>query len=552
MASLLKPDAVLLRGAVDLSKAYCDYASTRGLIREARNTLYLLHDHKALTRKILQRYATLLERETNDAGEVTERFRSYRDEVAASAIIYGQIEIYRSGLFGSVCRPRASLFSEPGLSYTYTQPTVEDSNVELADDVRQLREDSGASMARQRWDALSVGVGSALNYLSIQGDRLIEREVSPDLVWVAYSDMIYTDADGAASRPVNENDIDEASVIVMRLAGADRYCAWYGPSFIYPHGRYVIYESDQWSNVPPVSGTDSGKVIFEARDKSGEVCNPLALYTLERLQGAGPIYPFAVAYGDKMSSGLLPVSTSLYEDCRELDIGASVVLSAGLRGAKGAQILTQTQEGRGDAVPGNMESLISLSYGWDMKQGGWPASHAKDALALLQALARQKAEEHAVPGFMAASTGIARPTSGLQVVVESEPLLRNRRERISLNRSGVSRAWAVTRALINSVDGGRKGSEMIPADMRETWNPGRYTFTLSPSEERDMLKKDLDMGVATQGEVAKTIYSLDSREKALNYLADMKEQEDEFERPLPQAASAAGANQAPGIGRMFG
>jgi hypothetical protein len=535
----------------DLTKFRRTYDGKLTELQDARDTLYLVGDRKLIVDKMISRYARELQKsKDSETGKESYSIVPVVDRSAQAAILYGQYEIVRSMLFNSIVRALATLFSESGLQYTYSIGDKEESDVDLTAGMTKLRQYSGGHISTQRWDALSVGLGSSLLYISVNGDKLLEREVSPTAVWVVFGSHIEQDN---KVRPVDETDMDDASVVVMMLAsgsiGVDKnkYAAWIGPSRTYPLGRMVTYEAQNWHEIPDIGDEGSHDYVTSG----GDIANPLSAWAQDRNDWTIPTYPFSVCYGDKMSSGLLPTSISLYEDCLELDLATSIVLGCSIRGAQGVQVIKQVNQGAGE-LPANTDGKVLLSYAYDLNQAGWATVHSKDAMEVIKEIARQKAEAYNVPGFLAASTGQERPSSGREVIARSEPLQRNRDERIQLNRASVMRRWEISKALINATNGNAKGTEPIPADTVENWMPGERKFMLDPLDELAIAEKEMQLGLETVVSVGKKLKNFDSLEAAANALADKQEIMDTFDRTLPTAQSAQQQQQVGrGTGRLF-
>lgn len=528
---------LIKRLPVDMSAYTRSYELQIADIKAAHETLLGINDRRRVLKKFIERYAYVLERIKTASGSEENIFRRVKDAATEAAFLSGQHEVIRTMFFESCVRAQSTLFSESSY-YTYNI-NEGDSDEKLENDMTELR-DSGCNIAQQRWDAMSCALQSSLLYIFVSGDKLKYKEVSPAAAWVVMGDSVI-DSDGI--RPTDETDIDEAYAVVMCLDGAqaadgvNKFAAWLGPSDRYPTGRHCVYEARNWHDLPLGFSDDpafnreytvAGEYV--SGYVSDEQCaNPLSLWASKQRRYDMPTYPFAVCYGDKMSSGIVPVSTSLYEDSLEIDLAASTILGAAGRAARGTQVFQESDGGSAE-LPPNTDGTIIASRGWTFLQAGWDAAHSERAMNVIKELSRQKAEARSVPGFLVAATGQQRPTSGREVIALSEPLQRNRRERIQLNKESVSRVFDITRAIVNATN----GKDVISPDVVETWHPGDRAFMIDPMDKLLESEKRIELNMSTLIEEARRIDGFRSSEEALNALAERKKQMDEAGDEIPQ------------------
>jgi hypothetical protein len=555
----------LLRHPVDLS------AHNRGMdetevnkVNAARDTLYRMNDHSYVMQAMVSRYAREVVRVKNEKSGTI----SYRNEpvetrinkARESAIRAGYYEIIRTALYNSIVTNTATLFSEPSQRYEWDTDGV-------GEVVTDLREQSNASLACQRWDSLAVGVNSAPLYLSVAGNILIQTEVNPTSFWVVHAQRI-TDQTIGRDRATNTMDLDEASVVVMQLQGKtgnkNHYAAWFGPSQEYQYGRYVQYKSSTWHEIPEPDERDEN--IIDYRNERNELAAPLAWWAEQEKDYSIPVYPFAICYGSPMSCGLMPVSTSMYEDCLELDLSSSLILGAAGKGARGKVVLKREEGGE---PPQNWdEGLVLISRGMTLTDAGLDPAKALAALEVERKLSRAISESWNVPGYFVTPEQEAAPPTGIAIKRMAEPMLRYRRDRIVANRASVRRRFAIERALINST----RGETVIPSDTIETWYPGEREFTKDPAEETTTLDAQVKAGFISMAEAIMELKGLDTFEKLFNYLTERKRQEgklksgklegneeEELSDLLPTAATPPqptmgqpGAAMGGGLRAMFG
>jgi hypothetical protein len=235
-----------------------------------------------------------------------------------------------------------------------------------------------------------------------------------------------------------------------------------------------------------------------------------------------------------MQSGLLPVSTTLYQVCAEIDLMGSMIISAAGKGARGAKAF---KRGTDTNVPDSAdEALVLVGRDQEIANIGWPASHAKDAMDVVNQFARHVAEAHQVPGFLVVADQTAEVPSGVALEMMMVPLTRNRLQRIALNRTSVARRYAIERAIVN----GAVGTTAIPWEDVETWHPGQVTWPRDPMVSLAVWEKRIAMGEADLADVVQDMRSFASREEALTWLGEVNKERAKVDALKPLPAAAAG------------
>jgi hypothetical protein len=232
------------------------------------------------------------------------------------------------------------------------------------------------------------------------------------------------------------------------------------------------------------------------------------------------VYPIAILYGDSMQTGIMPVTSGLYDVCAELDLMGSMIIGAAGRGARGAKAL---QRGTDTQVPDAVdEGLVLLGREQELTNVGWPASHSKDAMSVINEFARHVAESQGVPGWLVVADQAGEVPSGVALEIMTLPLTRNRNARIELNRAGVARRFAIERLVVN----GAVGSPAISYDDVETWHAGERKWPVDPTVAMSSWQQRIAMGEADIADVVQDLRSLKTREEALNWLKERQEEQD--------------------------
>ena len=529
----------------DFHRGYDD-----SLVNDACNTLYGIGDRGLVLDAFVERFARVLKRvkdgDTGSTNAVLVDFVTQIDGAARAAIMAKQFEVARLQCFEGIASAQANMFSESGLRYEYD-------NEKAGDTIAAKRAQSGAALSSQRWDLLSCGVKSSALYIEVKGTKLIETEVRPPALWIIHAESI---TEGGKERATDTMDIDEASVVIMQLQG-EKFAAWWGPSEDYPNGRHCVFTAKKFSDVPEPEDKNGREFTIQGEYSEMPVgvemlANPLTLWAIKGKTDP-PVYPFSILYGSDRSVGILPVSTSLYEQCLEFDLTASVILGASARGARGAQVITQKGDADPSDVPDNTsEGKIIMGRNKDLNFAGWSPSHAQAAMVTLKDLARATAEANSVPGDMAMRDATATIESGYHYRLKLGKLIKYRTTRIAMNRAGVRRRWEIEKALISATTYTQAGAPTIPAEVEETWDPGRYDTTENPVEEMADWKARMDAGEASILDLVMARRGFRDPDKAIEWMKARAELLEANKEVLDSFKPSAAPAAAPARGGLFG
>lgn len=460
--------------------------------------------------KMAERFAQEIVEGVNPVSGATERFSVKTKGAQARAIAAGLLETVSLHLFQRIVRERATLWTE-GSVYTY-----EGCGDGLASDLHEARAAGGSPLSFARVDTLGTAVGSSAALIQVLGGKLNYQPVRRDCIWIAHADEVICEDGPRAADPLS---IDDASVVVIKLGVADggngSFAAWFGRSEKYPQGRMVQYKARQWYDVPDVRA-DVHAVEYWADAALTEVGNPLTIAAIDN--GGGPEYPVVTWLCDTTGYGssLMPVASGLYDQSKEIDLGASRILLSALKSARGATVLTK-DVGGSNIIPDVLdEGIVVLEQGQKLSQLSHSAGNARDALAVLQQMMSDTAAAHNVPAYMVAISESAQLPSGVALAILNEPLARDRRARIEINRANVARKFEIEMALAGIENGTR-----CSRDAREHWEPNVREFPQDPLAQAQAWRAQIDLGISDVNEVAQEFAGLNSREEADNYLAQL-------------------------------
>ena len=530
----------------DFHRGYDD-----SLVNDACNTLYGIGDRALVLDAMVERFARVLNRvkdgDTGTTNTVLANFVRDTDGAAQAAIMAGQFEVARTQWYENIVTESSNLFGQSSNGFEYSIPTA-------SEVIEPIREASGSALSAQRWDMVSNGVKSCPLYIEMKGTRLVETEVRPNALWIIFADSI---TENGKNRATDTMGLDEASCVIMQLAGHDQYAAWWGPSEDYPNGRHCVFTAKKFSDVPEPEDKDGREFTIQGEYSEMTVgvemlANPLTLWSIDS-DVAPPVYPFSILYGSDRSTGILPVSTSLYEQCLEYDLTASLILGASGRGARGARVLSQT----GDADPGDVsdnmgEGDVLLGRNKELNFAGWSPTHAAAAYETLKNLARATAEANSVPGDMAVRGDQSTIESGYHYRLKLDKLIDHRTKRISMNRASVKRRWEIEKALINATTYTKKSDYTIPGNTDEMWKPGDYDILTSPEEERAELEWQLKNGIASSIDLVMSRRGYKTAAQAIEWMTAQKELRETNAEVLDYFKPSAAPAAAPARGGLFG
>lgn len=519
-------------------------------IARVRTALRRVDDRNLVRQAMINRYAVRLQKIQEETGQtnvvvaeagsgqqVSERLKTQRNEATYAAINAGIFELTRICAADRIIDPSANRFTGVGAGYSY----LGSGGPKAGKDVAFVRKRGGSALAEQQWDHVSFSVGSTVLYLSTVDDRICY-----DIIWIDNFHWVHAgeivDRETGAVRPVNEKDLDEASVVVIRLAGKagenkNRYAAWFGACERFPRGRHVVYSSNNWHEIPqPADGgydyvwSRSGGGRYEQMPMADEIGNPLTIYQ-EIHKTTGPEYPFVVLPArPNDTSTLCPVAgLAIWDLSDEYDVSASVALYAANKGAIGKEILKPESSLGSKSVPDVNSRMVVLERGWDLTIAGWGPEHAKNAMDVVKDQVRMIAESYHVPSFLAAPDWSQFP-AGIALRMARMDMEGYRDQTVEVARPSVARRFDIERALVNFSE----GSTAIAPTIEEEWDAGELRWPEEPTEEIEAAQKRLELGVQDLAHVAMDLLDLPSYEAAIKYLEDMVKKAEKHEVLRPK------------------
>jgi len=492
----------------------------------ALDYLDCVEDQKILKAYVIGRYGTALRREIKEDG--TAGYEQYYHGAIKEAIEKGLIELVLSHSYQRIVQTTACLFTQSH-SFDFEGPTG-DTVEEVEEIITDYRTRGRAKQQFVRADRLAMALGSSILRLGWRApDRITYEAIPPQCIWIVMADRIEDTEYGA--RAVDRQDIEDASAVVLQLASQltstgtrqRTYIAYIGRCEEYPEGRCVTYQGADWQPIP-VPG--SKEILEECRQaEEGEICNPLTWLsaTIE--------YPVSILLGsDQAVSLLTDTGLSLFQNCIEIDIAKSRVLTAAVEAARGLKII---KDPTGAGAPTSLFGAVVLHQGQELIFGGIPAAEAESAMRTINAISRSLAESYSVPGFLVDISNTNTPESGYALSIQYRPLIEKRRERAELNETAVERIYQIERALHNAYAGGIE----IGDEITQHYYLGDYEIPVNPTEELALLKEQKAMGLVDDVEICMSLWDL-TEDEARQYLERIRAREAE----LPPSSAQESAN----------
>jgi len=512
----------------------------------------------AVREALIRRYARQIVRSERDGVA----YESYEVPQAAAGYRGDLYEIVTLDFATDIWRQRARLYTEPGQVVSYSVPGDETEATaallaEAGEALAQQREDGGADLALQQADLYAVALGSAAVHLRSVDGALRYDPVPGCHVSARYGETVETDR---GVRAVDYGDLEDASAVIVRLAGGDgarqesaadeatdQYVAYCGRSEAYPRGRCVVYEARHEEQIPePGAGgiewcwsASGGR--WEREPSRGELANPLTVAQELADDYSIPEYPVVRVLGDvaaAFGSDQFPLrDESFFEQTRELDVLASRLTRIATVTARG--VFAITNPGGAPLPPVWDEGTVALTGEQTLQVLGQGGDGVRIGWEILRQLAEATSRTQGVPAY-AVSVSQAQPESGVAIRLRAHGLERDRQRRLVANRKVWPRLFSIERALVRV----HNGVEIFPEGARIQWAPGDLDQPVDPQIEATTLSALLSSGVVDRVEAVR-------RERGYRTPGEARAEVERMDErsPAPIAGGRAAALLARGVQR---
>lgn len=435
--------------------------------RDLATTMMDYHDGndvKHIKQKMAERFATEITVTENDQGE--KLYNQVKTKQAQlSAIKNDLFEIDVRGICRKITNNVATLSENSIFEYTDEQ---------FQEDIAESRERGDFGMMFGRLDEISVMVGSSVMLVQICNNDYQYQPITPDKVWIVYGEEIVVND---KTVPVDPFNIEHAQSVTIQLDD-EQFATYIGRCDKHPNGRFVKYESKEWHNIPDIGDNDTDDYML-GDDEYSEVANPLTVLQDDTGDYTTPEYPIITWQGTTQGIGkyLLPVQTSTYEMCKEIDLSSSRASMSANKNARG--FIAYTNEGGVLANQGatDDEGVQNLSPGQSVMILTVPAGNIQVANDTINMRIKSLADSWSVPQYNLAIDTATVP-SGTALMETNRPQIKFQNKRKDINDGQIQRLFEIEKALAGIETGSEVGS-----DVEQVW-------LLKPA---DIFKTDLEI-----------------------------------------------------------
>ena len=494
-------------------------------------------DHAQVRTGIKKVYGTGIKK-SDDPGKSGNANETYVRAGLTDRVDAGMVPTIAAGFGAKITDALATLHTEPGQRFTLVHDTAKDTKE--AQDLLDAHRDEGAFLSSvTKADERSVQVGSSAVMTSFSDDKLSYQALSPSDIRAYFADTII---DGDQPRAVNKKDIEDATVVVIRLDQIDvmtwSYLAIFGRSDIYPQGRHVTFRANNKTTDIPKPG-DGNAQDYRI---GGELANPLSYYANLHPDEKLPEYPIAVIDGGVTeSSGVMPTYSSLYEDSLEMDISASHLLSTSGDAARGTTVVTRNEQAAGKPLPRTLRGQVSLEVGMGIEHVPHGASESVAALEVHTKLMVEVGAGYGVPDYMIVSEDYTvEASSGTALEAKTRSLKIKREKRVNFNRDRVTKIFDISKSLMGLfLDPSTPGLSLLVA-CRQTWEAGELRLPENRNETAERVVKLMDKGVYDTVAAIRIVYQLATDEEAIEEYDRMKARQSKYPPLAPTAKKNVG------------
>lgn len=492
-------------------------------------------DHELTREKLKERGAIGIKKKEGEGG-----YETYTKKREAEKIDSGEYEAITSGVGTTIVNTISTLFTYPTQSWKYIseeEPADEEEEAKLW--FNRNQGDWGNALSKADWVSNAVNTGPML--IQWAGGHLNYRAFSPSCIYAKYHDTI---TDEGEERGVDYTDLEDATVVVIEtnsVRGDDQsrsdlssYVAFFGRSDEYEYGRQVQYTANKWYQWPEVGMPEANDWTTD----SGEIANPLSWLAAQD-EGYGSEYPIILIDGGLIVTSEIatPISTSLYENSREIDVAFSRIMRYALANSLGTKAITNEL---GNPLPHCLDGAIDLKQGQTFTLDAIPNSNAQVAWDITKGQSRAIAESFGAPGYYIIAESGGTTESGVALAIRTRPLIDNRNRRIRLNRSEVDRMYDIERGLYQVHTG-----EKLLDGVKQVWDPGRFIMPESAIDKTTRLNLQFEKKAIDYFEYLADLYNLPTAEDAMELLKDRSQRLARFREENPDIVVPEPASSAP-------
>ena len=495
-------------------------------------------------------------KKVDDGVESGTTIETYAREGFSEQVDAGMIEAISSGFSPKIVNALATLYTERTQKYTYTHETAEDT--EPAETLlNKHREFGGYNATLTAADKLSIQAGSSAVLVSFTRDHLHYQKFSPADISVYFGDYIIEDD---VERLVNMSDLNDATAVRIRLSQYDattwNYLLILARSDLWPQGRHVTFRADSTGGNIPAIGEEG---VFDwYPEGSSEVANPLSYFAAQNPEEIDlPEFPLSILYGGTTQSGdVMPVSTSLYTDCLEMDVATSHLLSTSQEAAAGTLVIVRDVTGRSAPLPTQLTGKVALAPGLSIERVDSNSTASIDGVQALKDFQVAIASGYGVPDYMAVSEDhMLEAASGISLQIKTKPLKQVRADRVELNKPFMRNVFAIEKILIDLHSTDNNSPEFaLLKECEQEWDAGELEIPENKKEKTERIQVARDAGFIDEIEAIRQANGFVTDEEAIEFYDKMKKRAKTYpkinkEEPIKPVPGLQGRLQPGGIPR---
>jgi len=225
----------------------------------------------------------------------------------------------------------------------------------------------------------------------------------------------------------------------------------------------------------------------------------------------------------------MPVYTSLYTDCKEIDVSASHLSSTSQDAARGTLALSISAEGSTQPLPRTLHGAIALQTGQTVEFLDHNAQNSVHALEVLNGLMIGTAAGYSVPDYMIHPDDSAiSKESGTALMVKTEPLKKMHNHRVQLNSPQIDKLHKIDVAYIYLYAKDDDATKELLRNTTQVWDAGDITIPESRKDKTERLAAAKALGVVDEIAAIRDYYNLASDEEAVKVYEQMRDRAEEF------------------------
>ena len=451
---------------------------------------------------IVKRFCTTVKK--SDDG-----FEEYEADPIATmeaAVKLGLFEVVTVDAYRKIAYELASLTRNTSFEYP-------DSDDDFKAAFEFERERGGFGLKLGRADVLSTATGSSCLLVQELGGRLDYQPIAQNRIWFVFGNTI---DDGGIKRPVNTQNINEASQIIIELSRSNNesnFIAFLPRQDCLENGRCVRYSATKFDDIPEVGSP----LANETENDAGEPANPLTVLQNRNEQWANSEVPVVVWRGSLAQVGvtLLPFDGELYKQGLELDVSASRVLTSGSKSATGMTVFS-TEMGASPLPPTGLgEGFAQLRPGGTVNLLAQPVSNSVGQSDIINRAFGYLADARGVPPYRVVVKDNAVAPSGEALKEMDKPAHKTRQDRHTLNSPAMNQLFEIEKSIIAISNDDPTWAQ----DVKQLWICHDEKYTQTRKEVLEYIKLELDAGLTDRANaLVATSDKFNTREDAQEWL----------------------------------